>query len=51
MTRMAAVVVSLLIGGALPANARIVVVRPGHSIQAAVDSANPGDTVLISPGT
>ena len=51
MTRTAAVVVSLLIGGALPANARVLVVRPGHSIQTAADSANPGDTVLISPGT
>ena len=51
MTRMTAVVVSLLIGGALPANARILIVRPGHSIQAAVDSAGSGDTVLISPAT
>ena len=51
MTRTAGVVVSLLIGGALPANAGVLVVSPGHSIQAAVDSANPGDTVLISPGT
>ena len=51
MTRTTAVVVSLLIGAALPANARILIVRPGHSIQAAVDSAKSGDTVLISPGT
>ncbi|MEW6359276.1 MAG: right-handed parallel beta-helix repeat-containing protein [Planctomycetota bacterium] len=26
-------------------------VRPGESIQAAVDAANPGETVLIHPGT
>ncbi len=50
MTRTVVVMVSLLVGGALPANARILNVRPGHSIQAAVDAARPGDTVLISPG-
>lgn len=38
---------------ALPATAgaRVLKVRPGDSIQAAVDAANPGDTVLIAPGT
>jgi nitrous oxidase accessory protein NosD len=30
--------------------ARTIVVRPGQSIQAAVDQARPGDTVLIRPG-
>src|SRR5688500_12457765 len=30
--------------------ARTIVVRPGQSIQAAVDRADPGDTVLILPG-
>jgi len=30
--------------------ARTIVVHPGHSIQAAVDRAQPGDTVLILPG-
>src|SRR6266571_8151889 len=30
--------------------ARTIVVRPGHSIQAAVKRARPGDTVLVKPG-
>lgn len=30
--------------------ARTIVVRPGQSIQAAVDRARPGDTVLLKPG-
>ena len=29
---------------------RVIVVWPGHSIQAAVNRAKPGDTVLIKPG-
>jgi parallel beta-helix repeat protein len=37
--------------GALRASAaRTIVVNPGQSIQAAIDRANPGDTVLIKPG-
>jgi len=31
--------------------ARTIVVGPSQSIQAAVDSASPGDTILIEPGT
>ncbi|HKN95913.1 MAG TPA: right-handed parallel beta-helix repeat-containing protein [Pseudonocardiaceae bacterium] len=36
----------------LPADAaQVIVVSPGQSIQAAVDAASPGDTVLVRPGT
>jgi predicted outer membrane repeat protein len=31
--------------------ASAIVVNPGESIQAAINSANPGDTVVINPGT
>jgi hypothetical protein len=31
--------------------ASVIVVNPGQSIQAAINSANSGDTVLINPGT
>src|SRR5262245_49254525 len=39
--------------GATPAAAahHLLLVRPGESIQKAVDAAQPGDTVLIAPGT
>jgi len=40
---------SLLLG--IPAGARTLVVHPGESIQAAVDAAQPGDTVRVLPGT
>jgi parallel beta-helix repeat protein len=33
------------------ATAKVLKVRPGGSIQAAVDKADPGDTVQIAPGT
>src|SRR3990172_10190382 len=38
---------------ALPAaaGAKVIHVDPGESIEAAVDQASPGDTVLIAPGT
>src|SRR5262245_57389078 len=39
----------LLLG--MPAAAATVVVRPGESIQAAVDGAAPGSTVVVLPGT
>ena len=51
MTRTVVVLVSLLVGGTLPADARVLHVRPGQSIQAAVDAAKTGDTVMIAPGT
>jgi parallel beta-helix repeat protein len=38
--------------GAAPASASApIVVHPGESIQAAVDAAHPGDTVMVSAGT
>jgi nitrous oxidase accessory protein NosD len=46
---------SLLLG--LPATAawaggaKVRVVKPGESIQAAIDAASPGDTILVKPGT
>ena len=33
------------------ASAKVIKVKPGQSIQAAVDRAHPGDTVQIAPGT
>lgn len=47
---LAALAVVLL---ALPAGAvaKVIKVRPGGSIQAAVDKASPGDTVQVAPGT
>jgi hypothetical protein len=35
---------------ALPAGAAVHKVAPGQSIQAAIDAAAPGDTILVSPG-
>ena len=33
------------------ASAAVHRVRPGESIQAAIDGASPGDTILVDPGT
>lgn len=47
-----AVVVASGVGAALPADHPSVhLVRPGESIQKAVDSARAGDTVVVAPGT
>lgn len=35
---------------ASPAFAKVFIVDPGESIQASIDSADPGDTVLVKPG-
>ena len=45
--------VSLLVAlfaSATAANARVFHVEPGDSIQAAIDAASPGDTILVEPG-
>jgi nitrous oxidase accessory protein NosD len=45
--------VTALVLLSLPASAlgRVLKVKPGGSIQAAVDQAEPGDTVMVAPGT
>src|SRR5437870_4656137 len=45
-------IVSVLVAShAAPAAAHVIKVGPGDSIQAAVDLASPGDTVMVQPGT
>ena len=47
-----ALMTGMLIAGAVPASATAFqVVGPGQSIQAAIDAASPGGTVLVRPGT
>jgi parallel beta-helix repeat protein len=36
---------------AMPASAKTIDVSPGQSIQAAIDSAHAGDTIVVHPGT
>lgn len=51
------VAVALAVGAAvlgfpaLSGAATTIIVRPGQSIQAAVDAASPGDTILVEPGS
>ena len=40
-----------LFATATAANAAVHRVFPGESIQAAIDAAAPGDTILVEPGT
>ena len=42
---------ALLIVIASTAEAKVINVKPGDSIQAAIDQASPGDTVQVAPGT
>ena len=44
-------IVLLLTGMASIASAAVLRVRQGDSIQAALDAASPGDTILVDPGT
>jgi parallel beta-helix repeat protein len=41
----------VMLAGMAPARADVIHVRPGESIQAAVDAASPGDTILVSRAT
>jgi Periplasmic copper-binding protein (NosD) len=53
-TRFVLVMAGCVIGGVIlvsPASAGTHVVHPGESIQAAVDAASEGDTVVVRPGT
>jgi hypothetical protein len=43
--------IGIAFAGANAADATVHRVRPGESIQAAIDAASPGDTILVEPGT
>jgi parallel beta-helix repeat protein len=47
----AVLAVTALFGLAIPASAAGRIVSPGQSIQAAIDAASPGDTIIVKPGT
>ena len=50
-TRTAFVIAGMLVASQVSASADTHVVRPGESIQAAVDAASPGDTIVVKSGT
>ena len=56
MNKLRLLVVSMCaVAGALAATAgsaqaAVFVVNPGQSIQAAIDAASPGDTIIVRPG-
>ena len=51
MVRMTALLLPVLVlGFAVPAEAKTIHVHKGQSIQAAVDRAKPGDRILVGPG-
>jgi parallel beta-helix repeat protein len=47
----ATLAIALTLPAAAAGSAAALVVHPGESIQAAVDTAQPGDTVIVLPGT
>jgi hypothetical protein len=49
--RLLCTLLGVAFAGADAADARVHLVRPGQSIQAAIDAASPGDTILVEPGT
>ncbi len=44
------IALAVVFGFALPASARGRIVHQGQSIQAAINAASPGDTIIVSPG-
>src|SRR5437764_8616114 len=48
---LALVALAATIAVAVPAQAKTIDVRQGQSIQAAIDSAHPGDVIVVHPGT
>jgi hypothetical protein len=44
------IALAVLFGSALPASAKGRIVHSGQSIQAAINAASPGDTIIVGPG-